>query len=172
VRAVDEKKGCLFVEYLGGGTVRDRLRRCYNEKKAARAASAAAAPPVSGKGAGLYGAEGEEVAVQVGRLIVSLHATDLIHGDLTTSNLMYSSSGVPHLIDFGLSGTSTSNEDRAVDLHVLERAIASTHPESGDICKRIMSVYKNESKHGDKVMVKLADVRARGRKRAAQDVFG
>jgi TP53 regulating kinase-like protein len=34
------------------------------------------------------------------------------------------------LIDFGLAHQSTSVEDKAVDLYVLERALSSTHPET------------------------------------------
>lgn len=34
------------------------------------------------------------------------------------------------LIDFGLSNAKATAEDKAVDLYVLERAFASTHPKS------------------------------------------
>ena len=34
------------------------------------------------------------------------------------------------LIDFGLGSVSSSEEDMAVDLYVLERAFVSTHPRS------------------------------------------
>lgn len=77
-----------------------------------------------------------------------MHAQDVIHGDLTTSNLMIREATeslvricyhtrleivmLIHcyqvLIDFGLSYVSVMPEDKAVDLYVLERAFSSTHP--------------------------------------------
>lgn len=91
----------------------------------------------------------------IGTQLALLHLADIVHGDLTTSNMMLrvspshpSSSqsrsallsspaptdGTPLpwevvLIDFGLSYVSTMVEDKAVDLYVLERAFSSTHPE-------------------------------------------
>lgn len=57
-----------------------------------------------------------------------LHYSGVIHGDLTTSNMIYKDDQI-YLIDFGLSYVKTSIEDRAVDLYVLERAFISTHPQ-------------------------------------------
>ena len=175
VLGVDERNGCIFLAYLSGGTVRDRLRSIYNEQKGStkgheqkgneQKGNEQKETPAVGNSSDVYGAAGAAVATAIGRLVVDLHATNIVHGDLTTSNLMFSAADVPTLIDFGLACVSTSNEDRAVDLYVLERAIASTHPHSESIVKTVMSVYKNQSKHGDKVMQKLAEVRARGRKR-------
>ena len=45
------------------------------------------------------------------------------------------------LIDFGLSFHSTLVEDKAVDLYVLERAFASTHPESEPMFASVLSAY-------------------------------
>jgi TP53 regulating kinase and related kinases len=69
-----------------------------------------------------------------------MHLAQVVHGDLTTSNMMLrrsvpSPTGSPDspyevlMIDFGLSSVSVLPEDRAVDLYVLERAMLSTHPE-------------------------------------------
>jgi TP53 regulating kinase-like protein len=96
-----------------------------------------------------------------------MHDAGIIHGDLTTSNMMLRESKVEKLvfIDFGLSCYSTSDEDKAVDLYVLERALISTHPNSEEFSKQIVQSYKESSKFGVKVMKKLEAVRARGRKR-------
>ena len=94
---------------------------------------------------------------QMGAEIAKMHLADVIHGDLTTSNMMirpvfssvdeFTTSELVHsplfivsdsmsyfitqvLIDFGLSYVSSLVEDKAVDLYVLERAFASTHPDS------------------------------------------
>lgn len=71
------------------------------------------------KNPALYGRE-------IGKLIAQLHSNDIIHGDLTTSN-MICSNGQIFFIDFGLSFFSTKVEDKAVDLLLLRRAIESKH---------------------------------------------
>jgi tRNA A-37 threonylcarbamoyl transferase component Bud32 len=45
------------------------------------------------------------------------------------------------LIDFGLSYVSTLVEDKAVDLYVLERAFASTHPDSEPLFTSVLTAY-------------------------------
>lgn len=62
-----------------------------------------------------------------------LHDCDIVHGDLTTSNIMLrdeNNSYNPILIDFGLGMLKPTVEDKAVDLYVLERAFVSSHPGS------------------------------------------
>jgi TP53 regulating kinase-like protein len=46
------------------------------------------------------------------------------------------------LIDFGLAYTSPWTEDKAVDLYVLERAFASTHPDSEPLFRGVLEGYK------------------------------
>ena len=48
------------------------------------------------------------------------------------------------LIDFGLSYHSTLVEDKAVDLYVLERAFASTHPDSEPMFASVLSAYERQ----------------------------
>lgn len=69
----------------------------------------------------------------IGSAVGTLHASGVVHGDLTTSNLILRETQGKMdvvLIDFGLGGVSSSDEDMAVDLYVLERAFASSHPKS------------------------------------------
>jgi TP53 regulating kinase-like protein len=70
------------------------------------------------------------------------------------------------LIDFGLATQSQSDEDRAVDLYVLERAFASTHPRAERLFATVLDAYKDTFKKAPSVLVKLEDVRMRGRKRS------
>lgn len=75
-------------------------------------------------------AEEEKVVVlckSLGEKIALLHDSSIVHGDLTTSNLMVRNESIV-FIDFGLSYHSNNIEDKAVDLYVLERALSSTHP--------------------------------------------
>ena len=102
----------------------------------------------------------------VGITIATIHDGDLIHGDLTTSNMIYEdSSSKLILIDFGLSFVSSLAEDKGVDLYVLERALLSTHPDTERLFEILLDSYKNASKTGEAVINKLNEVRARGRKR-------
>jgi tRNA A-37 threonylcarbamoyl transferase component Bud32 len=48
------------------------------------------------------------------------------------------------LIDFGLAYTSSLTEDKAVDLYVLERAFASTHPDSELLFGKVLEGYKGK----------------------------
>ncbi|KAH7101601.1 kinase-like domain-containing protein [Auriculariales sp. MPI-PUGE-AT-0066] len=82
----------------------------------------------------------------IGKEIGKLHLADIVHGDLTTSNMILRdrAEDTPAeltLIDFGLSFTSTLVEDKAVDLYVLERAFASTHPDSEHFFAAVLDEY-------------------------------
>lgn len=71
------------------------------------------------------------IAKGVGAAIGKMHDAEIVHGDLTTSNLMVKSNGGDVVvIDFGLGMMKPTQEDKAVDLYVLERAFISTHPGS------------------------------------------
>ncbi|KAJ7977360.1 EKC/KEOPS complex subunit bud32 [Quillaja saponaria] len=108
----------------------------------------------------------DDIASQIGDAIGKLHDGGLIHGDLTTSNmLLNNSTNQLVLIDFGLSFTSTLPEDKAVDLYVLERALLSMHSSCGNVMDRILAAYRKSSKQWSSTLNKLAQVRQRGRKR-------
>uniref|UniRef100_A0A8I6XRU9 non-specific serine/threonine protein kinase n=1 Tax=Hordeum vulgare subsp. vulgare TaxID=112509 RepID=A0A8I6XRU9_HORVV len=107
-----------------------------------------------------------DIATQIGNAVGKLHDGGLVHGDLTTSNMMIkSSTNQLVLIDFGLSFTSTIPEDKAVDLYVLERALISMHSSCGDVMEKILAAYRKASRQWCATTNKLAQVRQRGRKR-------
>ena len=102
----------------------------------------------------------------IGAVIAQMHDIDVIHGDLTTSNLIFD----PNernltLIDFGLSYVSGLPEDKGVDLYVLERAFLSTHPNTEQLFCALLESYSASSKNSEAVIAKLDEVRMRGRKR-------
>ncbi|XP_026480402.1 EKC/KEOPS complex subunit TP53RK-like, partial [Ctenocephalides felis] len=120
---------------------------------------------------------------QIGALVAKLHIANIIHGDLTSSNILLVPSN-PELkdwsdnislknsnlilIDFGLSHIDTSSEDKGVDLYVLERALLSTHSDVGEILRNnILQSYRKSSNKAAaaSVLEKYEEVRARGRKR-------
>lgn len=108
----------------------------------------------------------EDISTQIGEAIAKLHDGGVMHGDLTTSNMLIRShTNQLVLIDFGLSFISTLPEDKAVDLYVLERALLSMHSSCGDVMERVLAAYSKSSKQYSSTLNKLAQVRMRGRKR-------
>ena len=99
----------------------------------------------------------------VGTWLAKLHSETIMHGDLTTSNVIVDKEGNAYLIDFGLSFFSTKIEDMAVDLHLLEQAIESTHyKHAKSFFERFLKGYSNLEKYQE-VMKRLEEVRLRGR---------
>ncbi|XP_049808335.1 EKC/KEOPS complex subunit TP53RK-like isoform X2 [Schistocerca nitens] len=110
------------------------------------------------------------LAHEIGKTIGIMHANNIIHGDLTTSNILLNNEGTTVnslvLIDFGLSYIESNAEDKGVDLYVLERAIISTHQNADLFFQEVVNAYKKQNKkQSADVLKKLEDVRARGRKR-------
>ncbi len=68
-----------------------------------------------------------EILHEIGRQIGKMHESGLVHGDMTTSNIVISKDIVPFILDFGMSSHSTDAEDRGTDLHLLQRSISTSH---------------------------------------------
>ncbi len=67
------------------------------------------------------------LAKRVGELVAELHNKHIIHGDLTTSNMILDKDNKVVFIDFGLSFHSHKIEDKAVDIHLFKQALNSKH---------------------------------------------
>ena len=67
-----------------------------------------------------------KICTAVSESIAKLHENDIIHGDLTTSNMLLDKKGL-YFIDFGLGFRSKRAEDKAMDLYLLKEALESTH---------------------------------------------
>lgn len=107
--------------------------------------------------------EGGDLLEAAGEAIARLHAAGLVHGDLTTSNLLAEGGGVA-LIDFGLAAYAESPEDLATDLHVLREALAATHADAEAAFVRVLDGYRAGG--GTKaVEASLAEIVRRGRYR-------
>ncbi|MBS3060164.1 MAG: Kae1-associated serine/threonine protein kinase [DPANN group archaeon] len=68
-----------------------------------------------------------EAIEKTAEAIKAMHDNNLIHGDLTTSNIIRKGNEI-YFIDFGLSTNSDKNEDQAVDLLVLKKMLRTSHP--------------------------------------------
>ncbi len=103
-----------------------------------------------------------DYAEEVGKKIGRLHKEDIIHADLTTSNMI--AKDQIHFIDFGLSFFSTKDEDKAVDLHLLDRALESKHHRVYDeSMKAVIKGYSLEYPGHKEVLSRLKKVKERGR---------
>jgi TP53 regulating kinase-like protein len=74
------------------------------------------------------------LCVRIGELIGKLHQIGIIHGDLTTSNMILSSDGKLYFVDFGLGEKIDELEAKGVDLHLMKRALQSTHFQFTEEC--------------------------------------
>lgn len=198
--------GWLVTEWISGMTVRACLDRH--------------AHLIARPSAALVG-----LMARIGRCIGRMHHAGVVHGDLTTSNLMLrvrlfdegeggqdrergeqdtesekqdtddktekdndednggeiatetatenepenepetELTGSVVLIDFGLSSQTVADEDRAVDLYVLERAFTATHSSSDQLFAHAVSAYGHSYAGAPAVLRRLEEVRQRGRKR-------
>lgn len=164
VYCVDEAAGWLLLEWVAGAPVRVGVNAWLGAKSEYEVLDAA-----GGSNAPLVG-----LMQRVGAAVGRLHAAGVVHGDLTTSNMMLrpwaGDEGVLEgeivMIDFGLASQGTHEEERAVDLYVLERAFLSTHPRAEKLFGEVLEGYKTAFKGSKSVLRKLEDVRMRGRKRS------
>ncbi|MCK4429014.1 MAG: Kae1-associated serine/threonine protein kinase [Candidatus Aenigmarchaeota archaeon] len=84
----------------------------------------------------------EKFCAKVGEEVAKMHAGDIIHGDLTTSNLIVRGDEL-YFIDFGLGIEAKNLEQKAADLLTLHQNFKSIHPEL-DCWKYFLTGYKNE----------------------------
>ncbi|MBU3957708.1 MAG: Kae1-associated serine/threonine protein kinase [Nanoarchaeota archaeon] len=138
VFSVDEKSCKIIMEFIKG----KMLKELFNEAPEKDAA---------------------DIAKKTGGQIALLHSGGIIHGDLTTSNMILSE-GKIYFFDFGLGEFSRRIEDFATDLSVLKEAIKSTHFRRMDILWRgIEKGYKSANPNAEAVFRRMAEIEKRGR---------
>ena len=130
------------------------------------------------------GDEFQSLAREMGEKIGKLHQQHIIHGDLTTSNMIVhheskllnfidaQKSGISGIskkneiffIDFGLSSFSEKIEDKAVDLFLLDRALESKHYQLyPEIFEHVLDGYKESYPDAMRVLERFEQVKGRGR---------
>ncbi len=65
-------------------------------------------------------------ARDIGIVVAEMHNLGVIHGDLTTANIIKKDKKI-YIIDFGLSYHSSKNEDFASDIFLFKNALKSKH---------------------------------------------
>ncbi|TGZ32718.1 TP53-regulating kinase [Temnothorax longispinosus] len=152
---VDLERRSIYMEYVENATV---LKE-FIEKKISGKADADRLVDFIGRG--------------LGTLIGRLHSRNIIHGDLTTSNILVKndSNEPPYddqSDDFGLARVDSTLEDKAVDLYVLERSLLSAHSEVPTLFSRIFHHYQQHYQNKnqcEQVLARYKQVQERGRKR-------
>jgi len=103
----------------------------------------------------------EQICKEVGKGIGEIHNENIIHGDLTTSNMILSQNKI-FFIDFGLGFHSRRIEDKAVDLHLMKQALESKHFKNWQkLFNSVLQGYKTQDK--DKILNQFKKVESRGR---------
>ncbi|HLN44989.1 MAG TPA: KEOPS complex kinase/ATPase Bud32 [Candidatus Sulfotelmatobacter sp.] len=138
---VDVKNATIIMEFIEGKQVKQLLMDISPEERAI-------------------------LCVKIGELIGALHRYGVIHGDLTTSNMILNPQNKIFLVDFGLGEKNSELEAKGVDLHLMKRALQSTHFQFAEDC--FMAIAKGyatitsevETKN---VLAKVKEIERRGR---------
>jgi len=138
---VDTAKATIVMEFVDGKQVKQTLNELPPEER-------------------------KRLCRHIGELIGRLHGSGVIHGDLTTSNMILTPESRVVFIDFGLSEQSYELEARGVDLHLMKRALSSTHFMHADECfESVIDGY--EAVVGERetreVLSKIVEIEKRGR---------
>ncbi len=105
------------------------------------------------------------VSSDFGAAVGMLHRGGIMHGDLTTSNVLIDLGGI-RLIDFGLSSHSVKLEDHAVDLRLIKETLAGAHSGiAAMVMSSFMGGYASEvgEARARAVAKKLVEIERRGR---------
>jgi N6-L-threonylcarbamoyladenine synthase/protein kinase Bud32 len=97
-----------------------------------------------------------------GKTVGKLHAAGIIHGDLTSSNMILQE-GKCVLIDFGLAQVSSELEPRGVDVHVLFQTLKSTTTDHETLKTAFVQGYKEHFPLYEEVLKREQEIERRGR---------
>lgn len=136
--SVDEENSKLIMEYIDGERLKEFLNETNDKNRV-------------------------KTAEEVGKAVGILHKQGIIHGDLTTSNMILKD-GKIYLIDFGLGEFTKRIESLAVDLSVMKEAFKSTHFKHLNLLwDSFIKGYKQTNNNFNKVLEALDNIEKRGR---------
>jgi TP53 regulating kinase-like protein len=138
---VDEKAKEIVMDFIDGKKLSDHLDKFPLKKQ-------------------------KEICRAIGESVAKLHDADIIHGDLTTSNMILKQDKI-YFIDFGLGFNSHKFEDKAVDIHLLRQALEAKHFKHWEsLFKEFLKTY-SKSKDSKIVLERFKAVEKRGRYKGA-----
>ena len=136
---VDNEKGVIVMEYIDGIKIRDLVDHLEDKERVI-------------------------IFKRIGYYAGLLHKSGIIHGDLTTSNIIKSGDRVV-FIDFGLSEVNYEVEKRGVDLNLMNRMLTSTHFEYQEkLIEAFMEGYRvSMEDKAEEALDRMVEVSKRGR---------
>ena len=133
---VDTKKFTILMQYISGTLVRDMSKSKIIE-----------------------------LCIEIGKIVGLLHKNGIIHGDLTTSNFIFSKKSL-FLIDFGLASRTAKLDDHGVDLRLFKEILNSAHADIIDKAwSNFLKGYTKSvgQKYCKKIIDKVSIIESRGR---------
>ncbi len=129
----------IVIEFIEGERVKDILERLTDDER-------------------------EKICERIGQMIAKLHKAGIVHGDLTTSNMIRRGDEI-YFIDFGLGEFDKSIESRGVDLHLCRRALESAHYSVAKQCyEAILRGYRLElGEQAEEIIKRAEEISKRGR---------
>jgi Kae1-associated kinase Bud32 len=103
-----------------------------------------------------------DLSERVGELVGRLHACGIVHGDLTTSNMILKGEKI-YFIDFGLAFHDQNIEAQGVDVHVFFQTVKSTHDRSEELIEAFGRGYAKTYSRAEEVLKRVKEIEARGR---------
>jgi len=138
---VDAKSATIIMEYIEGEQVKQLLAKVSDGER-------------------------QNLCRKIGELIGKMHRYGIVHGDLTTSNMIQTSEGKIFFVDFGLGEKTKELEARGVDLHLMKRALQSTHFQFAEKCfNAVIEGYASVlgAEEVKNVLDKIREIERRGR---------
>jgi Kae1-associated kinase Bud32 len=137
-RVLDSKESEISMDFLDGKTVKESLN-------------------------GLGKSERVSVCRNIGRVAALLHRNGIMHGDLTTSNMILFRGNL-YLIDFGLGKFSQKIEDHAVDMFLLYEALKAAHYKYlNEVWQNILKIYRQDYPNAHGVLKRFERIATRRR---------
>ncbi|MGI0149695.1 MAG: KEOPS complex kinase/ATPase Bud32 [Thermoplasmata archaeon] len=134
---IDVANATIVMEFIDGPTVKEVLER--------------------------GGPRARKTAREIGRVVGRLHRAGIVHGDLTTSNMILRDQRIV-MIDFSLGGKDSGREARGVDLHLLREGLVSAHAQAASHYREVLRGYREVLGRGaEDVIATVKEIEARGR---------
>jgi len=135
---VDEKNHKIVMEFINGHRLKEYLNSVSSD-------------------------EVKSICLKLGNQIGKLHSNNIVHGDLTTSNMILKDDKI-YFIDLSFGEFTQRIEEKGVDMKLLKEAIKSTHFKIFDgIWDNIILGYKQEYKEANLVLNQLKEIEKRAR---------
>ena len=135
IYSIDRKGTAILMEVVEGRRKKENLNKKKNNK---------------------------ELLKELGKNIAALHNGSIIHGDLTTSNIILHNKKLV-FVDFGLGYNSSKNEDKATDLLVFKKTFNATHFAIANGWEELLRAYVEKADNGREIAEKIPEIEAKTR---------